>query len=213
MSRIPSSTKGRTRKQMLLQASFRLFVKKGIGDVSLEDILVESGIKKGNFYHYFTSKDQLVIESLMECYHKPFYTWFEKLINKKMKAREAIEYYFCNSALHMEQIWRDIVKDSDLQARDVFQMTREATRKFKDIAREYQLYDERVHTWIIGLLKKEQAAGRIAGSADIDSLCDFIFSCCEGVYYRWIMNTNVDFKSAMLNVFNFIWQVVLLPAE
>ncbi len=211
MSRTPTSEKGRMRKRLILENSFRLFVQKGINDVSLEDILVESKITKGNFYHYFKSKDQLIVESLIACYHKPFYEWFENNTQKELCARDAIENYFLNAAPHMEAIWQDIVKDPDLSARDVFQMTREATRKIKVVAKEYRLYDESVHAWILDLLKKEQQSGRIPDTERIDAVCDFIFSSCEGVYYRWIMNPNVDFSSAMRNVFDFIWRVIPLP--
>src|SRR3990172_11532540 len=46
-------------KEQILQTACRLIHRKGFNNTSLEDILRESGVGKGNFYYYFKSKDDL----------------------------------------------------------------------------------------------------------------------------------------------------------
>src|SRR3989304_9836308 len=46
-------------KKEILQTACRLIHRKGFNNTSLEDILRESGVGKGNFYYYFKSKDDL----------------------------------------------------------------------------------------------------------------------------------------------------------
>jgi AcrR family transcriptional regulator len=185
-----------------------LFVQRGLNEVSLEDILMESGIKKGNFYHYFSSKDQLILEAFTECYQKPLYEWFDSVVHKKLGAHEAIEYYFYNTAPHMVQVWRSITRDASLRSQDVFLVTMEGIRKIGYFADHYQGYSDRLLDWIFNLMNQEQENGRIPSQVNCRDLAAFIFSSCEGVYYIWIMNSNVNFRELMKNTFQFIWRLV-----
>ncbi len=50
----------RTSRQEILEAARALFVRCGYGNVSVSAILQTAGLSKGTFYHYFTSKEQLL---------------------------------------------------------------------------------------------------------------------------------------------------------
>ncbi|TYR81262.1 TetR/AcrR family transcriptional regulator [Priestia megaterium] len=50
------------RKQHVLKNAHQLFIEKGFQATSIQDILEDSGISKGTFYNYFSSKNELVIE-------------------------------------------------------------------------------------------------------------------------------------------------------
>ncbi|MBD8070903.1 TetR/AcrR family transcriptional regulator [Bacillus sp. PS06] len=50
------------RKQHVIQKAHQLFVEKGFQSTSIQDILDYSGIAKGTFYNYFSSKNELLIE-------------------------------------------------------------------------------------------------------------------------------------------------------
>ena len=54
------SEKHDKKKEAIVVASIALFVKKGMEKTTLSDILKEAGISKGTFYHYFSSKDDLL---------------------------------------------------------------------------------------------------------------------------------------------------------
>ena len=49
------------RKQNVVNASHQLFIEKGFQATSIQDILDQSGISKGTFYNYFSSKNELFI--------------------------------------------------------------------------------------------------------------------------------------------------------
>jgi AcrR family transcriptional regulator len=70
--------------------------------VPLEEILAESEVKKGNFYYYFTSKEQFLLESIKECYLKPLNEWIDKNESGSKNAKEAIENYFARQCF----IWK-----------------------------------------------------------------------------------------------------------
>lgn len=52
------------KKDELLEIAEKLFLKKGYEETSIEDILKASGLSKGGFYHYFESKEEVLVESI-----------------------------------------------------------------------------------------------------------------------------------------------------
>jgi TetR/AcrR family transcriptional regulator, transcriptional repressor for nem operon len=49
-------------KLHILKIAFKLFVQKNFKEVTMQDIVKETGLSKGAFYHYFESKEQLFLE-------------------------------------------------------------------------------------------------------------------------------------------------------
>ena len=57
---------GEERKKELLETARRLFITKGYEKTSVNGIIQEVGIKKGTFYYYFTSKEEMLEEMILE---------------------------------------------------------------------------------------------------------------------------------------------------
>ncbi|MDC3415835.1 TetR/AcrR family transcriptional regulator [Aquibacillus salsiterrae] len=55
-----------SRKQQVIKKSQQLFIEKGYQATSIQDILDYSGISKGTFYNYFSSKNELLISIFKE---------------------------------------------------------------------------------------------------------------------------------------------------
>ncbi len=58
------------RKQHVIKMAHQLFVDKGFQATSIQDILDYSGISKGTFYNYFSSKNELLIAIFKEIYNE-----------------------------------------------------------------------------------------------------------------------------------------------
>lgn len=56
------STKGQLTRQRILLAASKLIQKKGVNGTSIDDVLEASNTGKSQFYHYFESKEALVLE-------------------------------------------------------------------------------------------------------------------------------------------------------
>ena len=54
-------------RERLLEAAIDLTWRSSYGAVSVDDICAQAGVKKGSFYHFFKSKDDLVVEAV--AYH------------------------------------------------------------------------------------------------------------------------------------------------
>ncbi|WP_186580452.1 TetR/AcrR family transcriptional regulator [Aquibacillus kalidii] len=59
-----------SRKQHVIRKSHELFIERGFQATSIQDILDYSGISKGTFYNYFTSKNELLISIFRELHSK-----------------------------------------------------------------------------------------------------------------------------------------------
>lgn len=51
-------------KEYILLEAFKLFLEKGYDKVSMSELVSVSGLSKGAFYHYFSSKEELFRESI-----------------------------------------------------------------------------------------------------------------------------------------------------
>jgi TetR/AcrR family transcriptional repressor of nem operon len=68
---LTKSPKGATTRDQILDAAARLIHLRGYHCTSLDDVLRESGVGKGNFYYYFKSKEELgyaIIDRVMEAF-------------------------------------------------------------------------------------------------------------------------------------------------
>lgn len=54
--------KAQKTRAKILQVADQLIVEHGYEDVSVDDIVIHSGIAKGTFYNYFTSKEDLILQ-------------------------------------------------------------------------------------------------------------------------------------------------------
>jgi AcrR family transcriptional regulator len=70
------------RKRHVIKMAHQLFIEKGFQSTSIQDILEKSGISKGTFYNYFSSKNELLIALIKEIYIKMEQERNELLIGK-----------------------------------------------------------------------------------------------------------------------------------
>lgn len=48
-------------KAKIAKVAWKLFHEKGYDETTIDDIILESGTSKGSFYHYYSSKDELLV--------------------------------------------------------------------------------------------------------------------------------------------------------
>ncbi|MEG2929054.1 MAG: TetR/AcrR family transcriptional regulator [Oscillospiraceae bacterium] len=60
-----------TTKAKITKVAWKLFNEKGYDETTIDDIISESGTSKGSFYHYYSSKDEL-LSSLSEVFDEKY---------------------------------------------------------------------------------------------------------------------------------------------
>lgn len=71
-------------KEHILNISLNLFMQKNYKEVTLKEIVEETGMSKGAFYHYFESKEQLFIEVINFVYSSVIEIPFHQFNNNSL---------------------------------------------------------------------------------------------------------------------------------
>ena len=71
-------------RENILKTAFRLFLQKSYKEVTMSEIVNESGLSKGAFYHYFESKEQLFVEVVKTFYFQKMIVDYSKLNNNSL---------------------------------------------------------------------------------------------------------------------------------
>jgi len=77
----------------LVETAFKLFYRKGIHAVGINEILAETGIAKKTLYHHFSSKSEL-ISAVVAYRDQCFCNWLEGELNKAKPGMARIEALF-----------------------------------------------------------------------------------------------------------------------
>lgn len=50
-------------REKIYNTAFKLITERGFDNITVDEICMESGVAKGSFYHYFKSKDDIIVET------------------------------------------------------------------------------------------------------------------------------------------------------
>jgi len=81
------------KRQQLVETAFKLFYRKGVHAVGINEILAETGIAKKTLYHHFASKNEL-ISAVVAYRDQCFCEWLEGELNKAKPGMERIDALF-----------------------------------------------------------------------------------------------------------------------
>jgi AcrR family transcriptional regulator len=161
-----AETRGR-----IIQVAAELFHKQGVRATSPDEIIEASGTGKGQFYHYFKSKEGLI--------HEVLQTHLQAI-----KGGTAPVKYEISSWQDLEQWFL-----AQLELQKSFAMTRgcpfgtignEVTENDELIRQDLSLIFEVVGNKLAAFFIREKAQGRLAEDADEERLADFCIATIQG---------------------------------
>jgi AcrR family transcriptional regulator len=165
------SSKGTATRDRIVRVAADMFHKQGIRATSPDEIIEASGTGKGQFYHYFGSKEGLVREVLK---------WHAELI----KNGEAPIDYDVRS-------WQDLEKwfFAHIELQKEFGMTRgcpfgtavnDITADDELIRQDLCVIFDLIRSRIAAFLVKEKTLGRLIEEAKEDQLADYCIASVQG---------------------------------
>src|SRR6516162_5144390 len=166
-----NSTRGAATRARIIRVAADLFHKQGVGATSPDQVIEASETGKGQFYHYFKSKEGLVHEVL------------KAYLDDIARGTAPISYEI-NSWEHLER-W--FFSNIELQKR--FRMTRgcpfgtignEVTENDELIRQDLSLIFEVVKNKLAAFFIKEKAQGRLSEDANEDQMADFCIAIVQG---------------------------------
>jgi TetR/AcrR family transcriptional regulator, transcriptional repressor for nem operon len=166
-----TSSRGAEARLRIIRAAADLFHKQGVGATSPDQVIEASRTGKGQFYHYFKSKEGLV--------HEVLQTYLDDIA----KGTAPLSYEI-NS---WEDLERWFLSNIELQKR--FSMTRgcpfgtignEVTENDELIRQDLSLIFEVVKNRLATFFIKEKAKGLLAPDAKEEQMADFCIATIQG---------------------------------
>jgi len=167
------------RRDEILAAAQRCFVRSGFHGASMQDICAEAGMSPGNLYRYFPSKEAL-IAGIAERDRAEVAQAFASadLSHGLLNVLEGmVQHYFAEHPRERVLLCTEVMAEA---------------RRNPDIARISAAFDADVRKWLIGLLQGAAARGDIPGDVDLDGVVTMLMLIADGVWWRRALDP--DFK-------------------
>lgn len=159
------------RREEILVAAQRCFVRNGFHQTSMQEICTEAGMSPGNLYRYFSSKEAIIAG-----------------IAERDRAEVASE--FANADLSrglfavLEGMAHHHFSERPMeQVRLCTEIMAEA-RRHPEIARISASFDADVKRWLVGLFKAAADRGDIPRGTDFDAVATMLMIMADGVWWR-----------------------------
>jgi len=163
--------RGAETRLRIIRTAADLFHKQGARGTSPDEIIEASGTGKGQFYHYFKSKEGLIHEVL-------------QLYLEEIKTQTSRVSYEINS-------WRDLERwfAAQVELQKDYEMTRgcpfgtlgnEVTESDELIRQDLNLIFEVIKSNLAAFFVREKAKGKLAKQANAQHMADFCIASIQG---------------------------------
>ena len=172
------------RRQQILDAARRRFARNGFHQTSMQDILGEAELSAGALYRYFRSKEEIIAAIAEEALAQVTAPISQLTAQRPLPPLDAvIEQLLTNAeefgfqpdgmAYIGPQVWAEALRNPQLRTL--------VQARFADIRGA-----------IAGVVRAEQAAGRMPADADPDDVAGFLFGSLLGYVLQRVLAGTVD---------------------
>jgi TetR/AcrR family transcriptional repressor of nem operon len=173
-----------TRRRIIETAS-QLFFTKGFARTKLDEILLIAKVRKGNFYYYFRSKDDLALAVIRETGKPLVLDWVRSLVNPDAEPRENL------SRLADNLMDTEMVKGG--QGNPLSNLALEMSTLSDDFRRELDMIMSEVVGIFAEQIERVQARngnGSRDAAAHARQCASFLVSVIEGALLLYRLNRN-----------------------
>ena len=184
---MPKKIDKEEKKSNILEASIKVFSKKGVAKAKISDIAEAAGIGKGTIYEYFRSKDEIFVES--------FHFFLEKvdgIISQRLyRISDPME-----KLLAYSSTWTEIFEGDYLEYASILLdfWAKSIRNKKEAIALNLvKIYDENRN--ILKSLLEDCITKEKTSSLDVKVAASILIASLEGLFIQWILDRSAfDFK-------------------
>lgn len=167
----PRTLRGRATRLRIVDTAARLMHVGGVAATSVDDVLTASGTGRGQFYHYFTSKDELV-RAVLE-------------YQAEKGERELAEAFAKDRGWAGVRAWLDSIADEQRRVGyvggcPIGSIAAEAADRDPSLRDILQATFERKRAKLAERLRELRERGELVASADPDALAMFVVASIQG---------------------------------
>lgn len=166
-----------TRDQILATA-FRLFFEKGYKEVTMSQLVEATGLSKGAFYHYFSSKEELYKVTL-EKYIDSYLDSFSLDYDEKLTLRENLVRLFSRFAYITTEL-KDSLHSMEFGMANYLLFLQEAMKK-DDFREKIERYNSMFYTELTQWISRAVEKGEIVSSIDSGILARHLTALMKGM--------------------------------
>jgi len=198
-------------KSRIMETAFKLFLKNGFADVSLNEIIRESDITTGGFYYHFDSKDTLLVEVIKRYIFNYFSSVIEQIKDFEGTPEEKFRTVILNIVGDESTIneTTQLVESAEkIDYRVLHLLLFEGVQKYDIIAEHYTAFYYDLLDFNKEVINEGIAQGVIRDDMDITELALLVQTVMVGTVIMWIgmpaMPMAERMEDNMHNLWNFI---------
>ncbi|BDZ67717.1 TetR/AcrR family transcriptional regulator [Methanobacterium ferruginis] len=198
-------------KSRIMETTFKLFLKKGIVDVSLSDIIKAADITTGGFYYHFDSKDTLLVEVIKKYIFDYFNSTIEYVRNSEGTPKEKIESVILS-------MWRECVPIAEaapsgesserVDYRTVHLLLMEGVQKYEVIGEYYTEYYHNLLNFIKETIDEGVTQGIIRSDIDSSELATIIQTSMVGAVIMWVAMPEISLEKRIISNVDYHWDCI-----
>ncbi|MBN2237739.1 MAG: TetR/AcrR family transcriptional regulator [Bacteroidales bacterium] len=188
-------------RDTIIQNSFILFLKYGIKEVSIKEIINACGVSKGAFYHHFESKESVYMEVL----NRFFFSYFKKqkvYYAKEVSLEEKLNRFIQSFLDPYEEIAKLLNTD---QLTAYFRFLFQASSTYDEVRKRINKHFYRKGYYLYQILEIAKEQGEIRAEVNSEASARHVFSMLigvtilDGIYTLEAMKEHIR-----LGIFNYI---------
>src|SRR3954469_15787760 len=185
------------RRNEILDAARRCFVRSGFHGASMQDICAEAAMSPGNLYRYFPSKEALIAGIAERDRAEVAQEFASADLSQGLFAvlKGMAHHHFTIRSVEQVKLYTEVMAEA---------------RRNPEIARISDAFDADVRKWLIDLFNAAAERGDIAKDADIEGAVDMLMIIADGVWWRRALDPNFR-AEALIPVFMDVARHLLRP--
>ncbi|MCG8570930.1 MAG: TetR/AcrR family transcriptional regulator [Spirochaetes bacterium] len=191
-------------KDKILKSAFKLFLKKGFTDVTINEIISKARITKGGFFYYFKSKDQLLFEVIDEYIFTITDSFTQKIQTLAGSSKDKLQLFF-EALPGIEGELQKKLGDKRITYRAFYLLLMEGVKKFDFFNERITVYHDKLRQGIVKIINDGKKEGSIAKAVNTEIMAQHIIASSEGILLLWTVTDEIDLQMMSKEMFNNFW--------
>ena len=194
-------------KEQILKIAFKLFIERGFFEVSIKDLIKETGIARSYFDDYFHSKDQLICEAI----ERFFYSRFDdiiKITNEHNEVSKEKLLRIFQKYSETENYLKVNLSVSKFNYNSIICLIVDGIKYYESMTKYIVDFNNRLLAKLECVIEDGKILGEISSSVDSKSTAKNTLASLQSNIVLWAMNQNIDIKMLYETDFRHLWRTI-----
>lgn len=171
-------------RSKILKIAFEAFIENGFEKISLNQIIKQSDLTKGAFYHYFKSKNELLSEVINNYFIHHVKETTESMVIKEGSTRDKLLFIAHAISALPDYEASDHIEHKE---RKLFDLFISAIKKEESLRNQFATHNEMILEALSVVLAEGIKRGEIKESISIKDCASIINAQAKGTLFTWVL--------------------------